>query len=203
MATFPLPFVGFFFKINRRQAIHDMDKLCKFHKNVTTNADFNVYTKNANCQFKMATFPLVIVWFIFKIDKVQSIDESNKLCKFHENLTKNVDFIALTRKTNKWTDRRTMETKPWIKPCWLSASRAINSMRKWGNNKRVRGQVITYSFTIYRNLSQCLSQVWRGWGRWLPLYGPTFDMPVIRAIFIYTEKTKLQIITWQIQDLWL
>ena len=41
MATFPLLIlVGFFFfKINRAQAVDDIDKLCKFHENLTTNAD--------------------------------------------------------------------------------------------------------------------------------------------------------------------
>ena len=43
----------------------------------------------------MATFPILIVWFFFlKIDRVKAIDEMDKLCKFHENPTKNVDFIA-------------------------------------------------------------------------------------------------------------
>ena len=36
---------------------------------------------------------------------VEAIDEMDKMCKFHENPTKNVDFIALTRKI--LTDRRT------------------------------------------------------------------------------------------------
>ena len=30
----------FFFKINRVQAVNDRDKKCKFHENLTTNADF-------------------------------------------------------------------------------------------------------------------------------------------------------------------
>ena len=40
-ATFPLLIVRFFFKINRVQAVHDTDELCKFHENLTTNPDCN------------------------------------------------------------------------------------------------------------------------------------------------------------------
>ena len=29
-----------FFKINRVQAVDDIDRLCKFHKNLTSDADF-------------------------------------------------------------------------------------------------------------------------------------------------------------------
>ena len=32
--------------------------------------------------------------FFFKINRVQVIDGIDKLCKFHGNPTKNVDFIA-------------------------------------------------------------------------------------------------------------
>ena len=42
----------------------------------------------------MATFPILIVWFLLKIDGVEAIDKMDKLCKFHENVTKDVDFIA-------------------------------------------------------------------------------------------------------------
>ena len=52
----------------------------------------------------MATFPILIVPFFLKIDKVEAIDEIDKLCKFHENPTKNVDFVAYTRK--RLTDGR-------------------------------------------------------------------------------------------------
>ena len=40
-AIFPLltQFFSFFFKINMVQAVDDTDKLCKFHKNLTTNAE--------------------------------------------------------------------------------------------------------------------------------------------------------------------
>ena len=42
----------------------------------------------------MATFPILIVHFFLTIDRVEAIGKIDKLCKFHENLTKNVDFIA-------------------------------------------------------------------------------------------------------------
>ena len=51
------------FKIHRVQAVNDIDKLCKFHENLTTNADCLALTKNANFKLKMATFPLPIVRF--------------------------------------------------------------------------------------------------------------------------------------------
>ena len=54
-----------FFKINRIQAVDDIDKLCKFYENLTTNADCITETRNANFQLKMATFPLLIVQFFF------------------------------------------------------------------------------------------------------------------------------------------
>ena len=38
MATFPLLMVDFV-QINRAEAVDDIDKLCKFHYNLTTNAD--------------------------------------------------------------------------------------------------------------------------------------------------------------------
>ena len=40
----------FFFKINRVQAVDDIDKLCKFHENPTTNADCIASTRNVNFQ---------------------------------------------------------------------------------------------------------------------------------------------------------
>ena len=40
MATFSLLIVRFF-KINRVKAVDDIDKLCKFHKNLTTDADLS------------------------------------------------------------------------------------------------------------------------------------------------------------------
>ena len=45
--------------------------------------------KNANYQLKIATFPLLIVRIPppkKKINRVQAIDDIDKLCKFHENL---------------------------------------------------------------------------------------------------------------------
>ena len=46
----------------------------------------------------MATFPLLIVYpdcqIFFKINRVQAVDDVNKLCKFDEILTINVDCIA-------------------------------------------------------------------------------------------------------------
>ena len=42
----------------------------------------------------MATVPLLIFQFLFKINRVKAIDEIDKLCKFHENPTENVDFIV-------------------------------------------------------------------------------------------------------------
>ena len=38
MATFPL-LMSEFVQINRVEAFDDIDKLCKFHENLTTNAD--------------------------------------------------------------------------------------------------------------------------------------------------------------------
>ena len=58
----------------------------------------NVYFSHTNCR----TF--------LKINRVEGIDEIDK---FHENPTKNEDFIAKTRKRltdgrmNRWTDRPT------------------------------------------------------------------------------------------------
>ena len=46
-----------------------------------------------NFQLKMATFSIPIVRFL-KINRVEAIDEMDKVCKFHGNPTKNVDFIA-------------------------------------------------------------------------------------------------------------
>ena len=42
----------------------------------------------------MASFPTIIVQFFFKNNRVEAIDEIDKLCKFHENPNKNTDFIA-------------------------------------------------------------------------------------------------------------
>ena len=38
-------------------------------------------------------FPFLFVQFFFKINPVIATDEMDKLCNFHGNLTKNVDFI--------------------------------------------------------------------------------------------------------------
>ena len=43
---------------------------------------------------KWLLFPYCLSVFFFKIDRVRAMDEINKLCKFHENLTQNEDFIA-------------------------------------------------------------------------------------------------------------
>ena len=43
---------------------------------------------------KWLFFPLLIVQIFSKINRVDAIDEIDKLCKFHKNKTKNVDFIA-------------------------------------------------------------------------------------------------------------
>ena len=43
----------------------------------------------------MATFPLLIVrFFFFKINTIETINEIEKLCKFHKNPSKNVHFTA-------------------------------------------------------------------------------------------------------------
>ena len=52
------------FNTNRVQAVDDIDKLCKFHENLYTNADY-CETRNANLQLKMAPLPLPIVRFFF------------------------------------------------------------------------------------------------------------------------------------------
>ena len=65
MATLPLlivQFFFFFFKINRLQAVDDIDKLCKFHKNLTTDADC-IRIKTINAIFSLTEkdfFPWVI-----------------------------------------------------------------------------------------------------------------------------------------------
>ena len=43
---------------------------------------------------KLLLFPYWLSDFFIKINRIQAIDEMDKLCKFHENLTKNVHFIA-------------------------------------------------------------------------------------------------------------
>ena len=55
--------------------------------------DFPVTKK---CKFSTLNgyFSLTDCLIFFKINGVEAIDEINKLCKFHENPTKNVDFIA-------------------------------------------------------------------------------------------------------------
>ena len=65
----------------------------RWAKNLTKNVDFIAKTRNANFQLEMATFPTDFLIF-FKIKRVKAIDKMDKLCKFHENPTKNVDFIA-------------------------------------------------------------------------------------------------------------
>ena len=50
--------------------------------------------KNANCQLEMVTFPLLIVRFFFSKSIMLKLLWDEKLCKFHENPTKNTDFIA-------------------------------------------------------------------------------------------------------------
>ena len=55
----------FFFKINRFQAVDDIDKLCKFHEKF--NYKSRLYRINKKCKLKMATFPLPIVWFYSKL----------------------------------------------------------------------------------------------------------------------------------------
>ena len=81
--------------MNRVEAIDKIDKLCKFRYNQTKNVDFIAETRNANFQLKMATFPIPIVRFsVLKINRIEDIDKMYKLCKFHKNPTKNVDFMA-------------------------------------------------------------------------------------------------------------
>ena len=54
----------------------------------------------------MAAFPLLIVNF-FKINRIEAIDELEKLCKFPENMTKRLCHVN-KKKTKKdgWSDRR-------------------------------------------------------------------------------------------------
>ena len=42
----------------------------------------------------MATFPLLIVHFLFKVNRVQAVDDIDNLYKIHENMTTNADCIA-------------------------------------------------------------------------------------------------------------
>ena len=53
----------------------------------------------------MATFPILIVHFFLKINRVEGIDEIDKLSKFHQNPTKNDNFYCINKKkTNGWMD---------------------------------------------------------------------------------------------------
>ena len=74
-------------------AVDDIGKLCKFHENLAKMQPVSCKQEMQIFRLKMATFPLLIVHF-FKIKRVEVIDKMDKLCKFHENPTKNVDFIA-------------------------------------------------------------------------------------------------------------
>ena len=49
--------------------------------------------KNANFHLKMATFPLLIVSF-FKINRIQAVDNIDKLCKLYKNMTINEHCMA-------------------------------------------------------------------------------------------------------------
>ena len=42
----------------------------------------------------MASFSLLTGRLFSKIDRVEAVDDIDKLCKFHENLTTNADYIA-------------------------------------------------------------------------------------------------------------
>ena len=54
--------------------------------------------------FKWLLFPNRLSVFYFKINKVEAIDEMDRLCNFHENPTKKIDVIAKARK--RLTDGR-------------------------------------------------------------------------------------------------
>ena len=43
---------------------------------------------------KWLLFPYCLPDFFLKINTVEAIDKMNKLCKFHESPTKNIDFIV-------------------------------------------------------------------------------------------------------------
>ena len=51
------------------------------------------WTRNANYQFKMTTFLLLIVQFFYQ-NRVQAVEDIDQPCKFYENLTTDADFIA-------------------------------------------------------------------------------------------------------------
>ena len=92
MTTFFLTDYQILFKINRVQAVHNIDKVSKFHENLTSNTDYHV---NKKCEFLTQNyFSITNCLILFKSNRVEAIYEVDKLCKFHENLTKNVDFIA-------------------------------------------------------------------------------------------------------------
>ena len=69
-----------------------------FYKNTITkfNADFRI---NKTCKFSTSNgyFSLTDCPIFFKTNSVEAIDKIDKLCKFHENPIKNVDFIGETR----------------------------------------------------------------------------------------------------------
>ena len=54
-----------FLKINRIEALDEIDKQCEFLKNLTKNVDFITQTRNTSFQLKMATSPILIVQFVF------------------------------------------------------------------------------------------------------------------------------------------
>ena len=60
------------------QAADDIDKLCKFYKNMTTMQTVLHKQEMQIFHIKMATFPLLIVcfffFFFFKINRVVAID---------------------------------------------------------------------------------------------------------------------------------
>ena len=76
------------------EAIDEMDKLCKFHKNLTKNVDLIVQTRLASFQLKMAIFSNTDCPIFLKINRVEGNDKMDKLCRFHKNPTKIVDLIA-------------------------------------------------------------------------------------------------------------
>ena len=50
-------------------------------------------TKKSNYKLKVATFPYGLS-DLCKINRVQAVDDVDKLCIFHENLTTNADCIG-------------------------------------------------------------------------------------------------------------
>ena len=51
-------------------------------------------SRKQEMQIEMATFSHTDCPIFLKINRIEAMDEMDKFCEFHENPTKNIDFIA-------------------------------------------------------------------------------------------------------------